>query len=425
MITRVSIKNFKAIRDASVDLTPIHLLIGPNDSGKTSVLEAIAAICRSVDHDAPNSFLGRWEGRELVNSAATEAQVEVGIDLDIDSNASSYKIEATFPASGRDIRWKMATAGTADLNGIPIGDPQRTLRTETEISGARFHRAGHVINVPHVQKTTVISAPVLSAVAALNANSAFEAIKRPEWQIAQQISEAVGGCWYLRWTARNLALPTALNPERRFQLEGNGFGLPTLIDDLLNYDRESFAALEREFTQIFPHVRTIALVQQQGFNSPVDQADETLTLQPSAGKQVVFRLKNTDRDLPASQAAEGMLYILGYLALMYLPQPPRVLLIEEPENGIHPNLVGGIVRILRRLVERHPETQIVMTSHSPYLVDAFQPEEVTWCRRNESGDVVLTRLDTLPEVERSLSVFSLGEIWTGELEPVHSREDAQ
>ena len=391
MITRVSIKNFKAIRDASVDLTPIHLLIGPNDSGKTSVLEAIAAICRSVDHDAPNSFLGRWQGRELVNSSAAEAQVEVGIDLDIDSQASSYKIEATFPASGRDIRWKMATAATADLSGIPIGYPQRTL----------------------------------SAVAALNANSAFEAMKRPEWQIAQQISEAVGGCWYLRWTARNLALPTALNPERRFRLEGNGFGLPTLIDDLLNYDRESFSALEREFTQIFPHVRTIALVQQQGFNSPVDQSDETLTLQPSAGKQVVFRLKNTDRDLPASQAAEGMLYILGYLALMYLPQPPRVLLIEEPENGIHPNRVGDIVRILRRLVERHPETQIVMTSHSPYLVDAFQPEEVTWCRRNADGDVVLTRLDTLPEVERSLSVFSLGEIWTGELEPLHSREDAK
>ena len=391
MITRVSIKNFKAIRDASVDLTPIHLLIGPNDSGTPSVLEAIAAICRSVDHDAPNSFLGRWQGRELVNSTATEAQVEVQIDIEVNASRASYRIEAAFPSFGRDIRWTIATAGSADISGIRLGYPQHTL----------------------------------SAYARINANCASEALKRSEWQSAQQITQAIGGCWYLRWTARNLALPTALNPERRFRLEGNGFGLPTLIDDLLNYDRESFSALEREFTQIFPHVRTIALVQQQGFNSPVDQSDETLTLQPSAGKQVVFKLKNTDRDLPASQAAEGMLYILGYLALMYLPQPPRVLLIEEPDNGIHPNRVGDIVRILRRLVERHPETQIVMTSHSPYLVDAFQPEEVTWCRRDTQGDVILTRLDTLPEVERSLSVFSLGEIWTGELEPLHSREDAK
>ena len=344
-----------------------------------------------MDHDAPSSFLGRWQGRELVNSASAEAKVEVGIDLDIESKASYYNIEATFPASGSDIRWTMATAGSADIGCISFGYPQHTL----------------------------------SALARINANLASELMKRSEWQSAQQISQAIGGCWYLRWTARNLALPTALNPEQRIRLEGNGFGLPTLIDDLLNYDRESFSALEREFTQIFPHVRTIALVQQQGFNSPVDQSDETLTLQPSAGKQVVFKLKNTDRDLPASQAAEGMLYILGYLALMYLPQPPRVLLIEEPENGIHPNRVGDIVRILRRLVERHPETQIVMTSHSPYLVDAFQPEEVTWCRRDTQGDVILTRLDTLPEVERSLSVFSLGEIWTGELEPLHSREDAK
>jgi len=65
-------------------------------------------------------------------------------------------------------------------------------------------------------------------------------------------------------------------------------------------------------------------------------------------------------------------------------QPPKS--PNEPNVraglGIHPNRVGDIVRILRRLVERHPETQIVMTGHSPYLVDAFQPNEVTWCRRD-------------------------------------------
>ncbi len=390
MITRVEIKNFKAIREASINLTPVHLLIGPNDSGKTSVLEAIAAICRSVDHDSTESFLGRWQGRELVNSASPETQVEIAVDVRDNGQETSYRVRADFPESGRLVIWRsaVATVDSKDLSVTSGNSPQWTL----------------------------------SNFAFRNANYAADAAKRTEWPFAQRIANAIAGCWYLRWTARNLALPTALNPDRRFRLEGNGFGLPTLIDDLLNYDRESFATLEHEFTQIFPHVRTIALVQQPGFNSPVDQSDETLSLQPSPGKQVVFRLRNTDRDLPASQAAEGMLYILGYLAMMYLPQPPRVLLIEEPENGIHPNRVGDIVRILRQSVARHPETQIVLTSHSPYLVDAFQPNEVTWCRRDENGDVVLTCLDTLPEVERSLSVFSLGEIWTGELEPQHTVE---
>ena len=391
MITQVHIKNFKAIRDASVDLTPIHLLIGPNDSGKTSVLEAIAAICRSVDHNASESFLGRWQGLELVNSGSTESSVDIAINISSEDSYTGYQITAAFPETSRQVRWTQAVA----------------------------HSNGQTIQLLQSDGHTKLD------YARRNPSIVAGEAKRPEWPTVQKVDRAIGGCWYLRWSARNLALPTALNPDRRFRIEGNGFGLPTLIDDLLNYDREGFTALEQEFVQIFPHVRTIALVQQKGFNSPVDQSDETLTLQPSPGKQIVFRLKNTDRDLPASQAAEGMLYILGYLALMYLPKPPRVLLIEEPENGIHPNRVGDIVRILRRLVERHPETQIVMTSHSPYLVDAFQPNEVTWCRRNESGDVVLTRLDTLPEVERAMSIFSLGEIWTNELEPMPIIEDAK
>ena len=399
MITQVHIKNFKAIRDASVDLTPIHLLIGPNDSGKTSVLEAIAAICRSVDQNATKCFLGRWQGRELVNNIALEASLEVKAQLAAGEDKISYSVVSEFSETGRNALWTSAIAHY-NLNEYNVALDDRVATGDT---------AGWT----------------LPAFVQSHPSGLAKAKTLPEWHIARLIFDSIESCWYLRWSARNLALPTALNPDRRFRIEGNGFGLPTLIDDLLNYDRENFFALEREFVQIFPHVRTIALVQQKGFSSPVDQADETLALKPSAGKQIVFRLKNTDRDLPASQAAEGMLYILGYLALMYLPKPPRVLLIEEPENGIHPNRVGDIVRILRRLVERHPETQIVMTSHSPYLVDAFQPNEVTWCRRNESGDVVLTRLDTLPEVERAMSIFSLGEIWTNELEPMPIIEDAK
>jgi len=389
VITQVRITNFKAIRSAAVDLTPIHLLIGPNDSGKTSVLEALAAICRSVDHKAPECFVGRWQGRELVNSTAEWPSTEIAITASSEQKTFDYRVKAEFFEQTRDARWSSAYV---QLDGE--------------------HRS---IQSPDSSRT-------LTDYAALSVEAAKQVAGSPEFSAALMVQDAIDHCWYLRWTARNLALPTALNPDRRFRLEGNGFGLPTLIDDLLNYDRDSFSALESEFIEIFPNVKSIALVQQQGFNSPVDQADDTLSLQPSPGKQVVFRLKNSNRDLPASQAAEGMLYILGYLALMYLPTPPRVLLIEEPENGIHPHRVGDIVRILRGLVARHPDTQIVLTSHSPYLVDAFQPNEVTWCHREPSGDVVLTRLDTLPEVERSLSIFSLGEIWTWELEPSSSVE---
>jgi AAA15 family ATPase/GTPase len=59
MITAFRVQNFEALRDVALDLTPIHALIGPNDTGKTSVLEAIDALCRSVDHNLSDAFEGR------------------------------------------------------------------------------------------------------------------------------------------------------------------------------------------------------------------------------------------------------------------------------------------------------------------------------------------------------------------------------
>jgi len=73
MITRFQVQNYKALRDVTLELTPIHVrnlyihvLIGPNDSGKTSILEAIAALCRSVDHPLEEAFMRDWNGSELV-----------------------------------------------------------------------------------------------------------------------------------------------------------------------------------------------------------------------------------------------------------------------------------------------------------------------------------------------------------------------
>ncbi|HOM52570.1 MAG TPA: AAA family ATPase [Phycisphaerae bacterium] len=66
MISQFRVRNYKALRDVTLDLTPVHVLIGPNDSGKTSMMEALAALCRSVELPVREAFLGSWEGADLV-----------------------------------------------------------------------------------------------------------------------------------------------------------------------------------------------------------------------------------------------------------------------------------------------------------------------------------------------------------------------
>jgi len=198
------------------------------------------------------------------------------------------------------------------------------------------------------------------------------------------------------------------------RLAGNGFGLPTMLDDLLGIDRHRFDELERSFCTQFPGIRKLQLKQEKAFDSPVDDPEQTLSLSKGNGKQLYFLLEN-GAEIPAPQAAEGMLYTLAYMAIAYLPKPPRILLVEEPENGIHPGRVREIVRLLRQMTEGENAIQVIMTSHSPYLVDEMKPSEVTWCKR-EDGNIVIQRLDENALVKQQQDLFELGEIWSNYLD---------
>ncbi|MBC8117623.1 MAG: AAA family ATPase, partial [Candidatus Saccharimonas sp.] len=75
MIKQFRVQNYKALRNVTLNLTPLHVLIGPNDSGKSSMLEAIAAVCRSVDHPLADAFLGYWDGHSLVTRSDAASAV--------------------------------------------------------------------------------------------------------------------------------------------------------------------------------------------------------------------------------------------------------------------------------------------------------------------------------------------------------------
>lgn len=126
----------------------------------------------------------------------------------------------------------------------------------------------------------------------------------------------------------------------------------------------------------------------------------------------------------ASQVSDGVLLILAYLTVLYLPQPPRVVLVEEPENGIHPKRLQDVLRILRDLVKEQAHTQVILTTHSPYVVDLFEPNEVTLCQMEKDGSVSVCPLSKSKTVREQLDVFTLGEIWTAEGDEALARSSA-
>lgn len=374
MIKRLRVKNFKALRDIEIELTPIHVLIGPNDSGKTSILDVLAALCRSVDHVLDQAFLGSWKGTELVWEGQPEVPVIIEVDFD----------DETITAYGMSVLFRLQTK-RADIQEEFFGGGN---------SIVKLGPLGHRTWVKHQQDNPDWSSPHSDRV--------------------KRVQKMLDGVHYYRLNPSFLALPVAPDAKRRFRMESNGFGLALCLDEIMSIDRNRFAQLEKRFTEIFSHIESIALLQEPAYRAPVDNSDRVTMLNKADGKGLYFKLKESGQLVPASQASDGTLLVLAYLSILYLPQPPRLLLIEEPENGIHPKRLREILEILRSLVHEQSHTQVVLTTHSPYVLDLFKPEEVTLCTKLDTGEIKTTRMSDSPEVVRQLGVFTLGEIWTSE-----------
>ncbi len=360
MIERLIIQNFKALKGVALDLTPMHVLIGANDSGKTSILEAIAALSRSVDMPLTDAFPGPWEGRELV---------WMGTDSKIcfDLNNGWYKLAVGFAESGR-------SAHVAYEEYLGKAIPETGTETAVYGKGRNIDTGVHPLFHVHTQLARIHS---------------------------------------YRWIPELLSLPCAAEPERTFQMETHGFGLALCLDDILGFDRERFGRLESRFRTIFPQVKSLRLLQSPAFRVSPHSTRYFPALETAPGKGLFFDLGHS-HPVPAREMSDGMLLVLAYLTILYLPAPPHFLLIEEPENGIHPARLKEIIAIVRQLVAEQGRTQVIMTTHSPYLLDLFQPEEVTLCGKQDDGSVRVTRLSESPAVLKQKNVFALGEIWTGE-----------
>jgi predicted ATPase len=192
-----------------------------------------------------------------------------------------------------------------------------------------------------------------------------------------------------------LALPVAPDSTRSFRLDPSGFGLARCLDEILGVDRERFARIEGGLREIFPDFRSIRLEPQSAFRAPSDVTRDVPQIQVADGKGIELAFDGAVAPVPAPQVSDGILLLIAYLTVLNLPTPPRLLLVEEPENGIHPRRLQEVIGLFRAYVRAQPETQVVMTSHSPYIVDLFEPEEVYACTlRRETGGSI-TRLSDI------------------------------
>jgi predicted ATPase len=189
-----------------------------------------------------------------------------------------------------------------------------------------------------------------------------------------------------------LRAPSPLIPEGQELgfFSDRGAGLAGLFDALMNRSDRPIDAITERVRQRFPTIKHIGL----------RNASTT-------HKELQLELVNGTK-VPAAMASEGLLYFLAFATLPYLHGDAGILLVEEPENGLHPARIRDVVDTLREISKT---TQVLIATHSPILVNELQPHEVFVTTRDPKTGTHVTRLDHTPNFAERSRVYHPGELW--------------
>lgn len=182
----------------------------------------------------------------------------------------------------------------------------------------------------------------------------------------------------------------------------DGGNLPTIFDYYLRRDDERLKRIVAALKQFVDGMRGLHI------GTPT-----------ASDRSIEFQLENR-LVLATSRLSVGVQYLLFFIALAHHPNAPRFILIEEPENGLHPKRLKDVVGLLRALTKGEfgaPPSQVILTTHSPYLLDCINldEDEVLVFSRNDDGSRTAQPVNR-ERLRYFTREFLLGEIWYNESE---------
>lgn len=139
-----------------------------------------------------------------------------------------------------------------------------------------------------------------------------------------------------------------------------------------------------------------------------DIEDFDIRLLPSGYVEIFFQESNFNLPIPATRLSDGTLRYLSLLAILLHPNPPPLICIEEPELGLHPDILPTLIKLLKDVAQK---TQVIITTHSSDLIDDLSdmPQTVLVFDKYK-GSTTVNRLNK-DDLQDWLEDYSLGQMW--------------
>ena len=211
--------------------------------------------------------------------------------------------------------------------------------------------------------------------------------------------KTINGTRLFSLDASAIAQPVHLQPQ--MELQPNGLNLAGVLDRLRDQNPERFEALNKELMRWIP------------------EFDRILFETPAQGhRSLVLRTREGGYSIRAGELSQGTLIAIALLTIAYLPYPPSIICLEEPDHGLHPRLLRDVRDALYRLAypegsqEKREPVQVIATTHNPYFLDLFRehPEEIVIAEK-VGLESKFSRLSDRTDLEEILGDAPLSEVW--------------
>jgi len=370
----------------TIELQPLNVLIGPNASGKSNLIEAIGLLkATPTDLTAPirkgggiSDFL--WKGAKEIPSAEIEASIDNPGNMPLRYRISFTVVGQRVELVDEAIENEDVYSGEDDVYfyyRYQDGRPVLNVKTRPEAQAGR----GTNTSKRNLRREDLI--PDQSVLSQRKDPDQYPELT----YIGNQFSSiALYRDWHIGRDSDPRMPQKSDLPEHPLLEDGSNLGL---VLNNLQYQlgtRQLIGKLKKFY----------------------DAAEELTTKIYGGTVQIFIREEGLTQPIPATRLSDGTLRYLFLMALLLDPTPPPLICIEEPEIGLHPDILPTIAEML---IEASQRTQLIVTTHSDALVSGLSeyPESVLVCERNNTGSH-LHRLEP-NRLQNWLEKYTLGDLW--------------
>ena len=364
-LTSVHVERFRSLREATVKLEPVNVLIGPNGAGKTNLIMFFRLLATALDGTLKR-FVSRNGGGQclLYGGAKVSEEIFVHLGFETPKGIGRYNLRLRF---------------AADDQLAP--EREEPLITDTVEGFARY--SGVIAGAPVAQFEIASNAP--------NALAAQMPLSNSAQKHVQVFLEGVQA-FHFEDTSMEGPLRKRSLLDDTLRLRADGGNLPAYLLHLRETAHEDYLRIRSTLQLVVPTFEDFILERE--------------------GNSILLRCRmagHTDYPIHVSQLSDGTLRLIALITLLRQPagRRPRMMVIDEPELGLHPAAEAAVASLIRAAAEEG--TQMLVATQSATFLSHFEPDEVVVVE-NEAGGSTFRRYSR-NELAGWLERYSLGQIW--------------